>query len=80
VLNLADSGPSPDNTDAAAALAEFPALQLVDAPIRRRKAFASAAAHGLAIDELTPIDLKACHELSTLAKMVFQDDTDRLEA
>ena len=51
--------PSPDNTDAAAALAEFPALQLIDAPVRRRKAFASAA-HGLAIDELTPIDLKAC--------------------
>jgi chromosome partitioning protein len=66
VLNLADSGSSPDNTDAAAALADFPALELIDAPIRRRKAFASAAAHGLAVDELTPIDLKACSELSAL--------------
>jgi chromosome partitioning protein len=79
VLNLADSGPSPDNTDAAAALAEFPALQLIDAPVRRRKAFASAAAHGLAIDELTPIDLKACQELSNLAEIVFNDDSNRTE-
>ena len=33
-----DPGVSPDNADAAAAMTDFPALTLVDAPIRRRKA------------------------------------------
>jgi chromosome partitioning protein len=80
VLNLADPGSSPDNVDAVAALAEFPALELIDAPIRRRKAFASAAAHGLAVGEFPPIDLKACSELSALARLVFNDDIERVEA
>lgn len=74
VLNLADPGTSPDNADAASAMADFPALALLDAPVRRRKAFASAAAHGMAVDELSPVDLKAAQELATLVSMVFNDE------
>lgn len=80
VLNLADPGSSPDNADAVAAMADFPALTLVDAWIRRRKAFASAAAHGLLVDELTPIDPKAYQELIALASIVFNDEGERKAA
>ena len=75
--SLADPGASPDNTDAAAAVSDFPALKLLDAPIRRRKAFAAAAVRGLLVEELSPpIDGKAIQELSTLASMVFNGATD----
>ena len=70
VLNAADPGVSSDNTDAAAALADFPQLTLLDAPIRRRKAFANAVGLGLSIEELMPRDPKACDELAALASMV----------
>jgi len=66
VLNAADPGVSADNTEAAAALADFPQLALLDAPITRRKAFANATGQGLSVDELTPLDLKASAELSAL--------------
>ena len=46
VLNAADPGTSSDNTEAAAALSDFPQLTLLDAPIRRRKAFANALGFG----------------------------------
>ena len=71
VLNAADPGTSSDNTDAAAARADFPKLTLLDAPIRRRKAFANALGLGLSIEELTPRDPKACEELGALVTMVF---------
>jgi chromosome partitioning protein len=70
VLNAADPGASSDNTDAAAALAEFSQLALLDTPIRRRKAFANATGQGLSVDELTPIDPKASAELSALVNAV----------
>jgi chromosome partitioning protein len=66
VLNAADPGTSSDNADAAAALADFPQLTLVDTPIRRRKAFANATGQGLSVDELVPLDLKASAELAAL--------------
>jgi hypothetical protein len=75
----ADPGHSPDNEDASTALADFPALTLVDTTIRRRKAFASAAAHGLLVDEAQPIDAKAVSELSALASLVFNDDAGMVE-
>jgi chromosome partitioning protein len=56
VINLADPGTSADNTDAAAALADFTALEVLGTNLVRRKAFAAAAAHGMGIDELSPID------------------------
>ena len=76
VLNAADPGVSSDNTGAAAALADFPQLTLLDAPIRRRKAFANAIGLGLSVEELTPRDPKACEELAALALMVFNDAVD----
>lgn len=76
VLNAADPGTSSDNTEAAAALADFPRLTLLDAPIRRRKAFANAVGLGLSVDELAPRDPKACEELAALVSMVFNDVTN----
>ena len=75
VLNLADPGSSPDNADAAAAVGDFPALTLLAAIIRRRKAFAAAAVRGLLVEELAPpIDGKAIQELSALASLVFNGE------
>jgi chromosome partitioning protein len=74
VLNAADPGTSSDNTEAAAALADFPQLTLLDAPIRRRKAFANAVGLGLSVEELAPRDAKACEELAALVSMVFTDE------
>lgn len=76
VLNLADPGASADNTDATAALADYPTLTLLPAPLVRRKAFANAAARGLSVDELDTIDPKASQELFTLVRMVFDASTD----
>lgn len=74
VLNAADPGASSDNTEAAAALADFPQLNLLNVLIRRRKAFANAVGLGLSVDELTPRDPKACEELAALTLMVFSDE------
>jgi chromosome partitioning protein len=71
VLNAADPGISSDNADAATALADFPQLALLNAPIRRRKAFANATGLGISVDELTPRDPKACDEIATLVGCVF---------
>jgi len=54
LINLADPGTSADNTDAAAALADFSAFEVISGQLVRRKAFAAAAAHGMGIDELSP--------------------------
>jgi hypothetical protein len=40
--------------DAADAVADFAVLKLLDAPVRRRKAFAAAAVRGLLVEELSP--------------------------
>jgi chromosome partitioning protein len=71
VLNLADPGTNSDNTDALAALAQFPQLAPLDTLIRRRKAVANAMAHGLSVFELTPRDPKAAAEFATLYVQVF---------
>lgn len=70
VLNLADPGGA-DNTEAAAAVADFPQLVYLDAPIRRRKAIANAAGQGLSVLEATPRDAKACDELRALVKLLY---------
>ena len=71
VLNAADPGTSSDNADAATALADYPQLEMLDSPIRRRKAFANAVSAGLSVDELNPRDRKASHELAQLFRNVF---------
>ena len=74
VLNCADPGTaSADNADAAAALADHPQLAHLDAPIRRRKAFANAVGQGLSVEEYHPRDIKACDELATLMQRVFSN-------
>lgn len=72
VLNLADPGStSTDNTEAAAAIEEWPSFEYLDTPIVRRKAFANAAGQGMCVQEMTPRDTKACSELNTLIERVF---------
>jgi chromosome partitioning protein len=70
VLNIADPGVSPDNTDALAALAEAPQLVGLKATITRRKAFPNAAGFGLSVEETSPRDPKACEELAALVAEV----------
>lgn len=72
ILNCADPGEtSTDNAEAAAAVADVPQFEYLDAPIRRRKAFANAAGQGLSVLELKPADRKASEELNTLVKALF---------
>ncbi|MDO8775584.1 MAG: AAA family ATPase [Burkholderiaceae bacterium] len=65
VLNLADIQ-GQDNRDAAAAVVSFPALEYLDCPIKRRKAFANAAGEGLGVAEHEPGDHKARAEIEAL--------------
>lgn len=71
VLNGADSS-GQDNTDAVDALADFPQLMYLDAPIRRRKPIANAAGQGMAVMEMTPRDAKAIEEMHALVNGVFK--------
>lgn len=72
VLNCADPGSaSTDNRDAAAAVADYPQLTYLDAPLRRRKSFANAAGQGLSVLEVSPKDGKACEELNKLVSILF---------
>lgn len=70
VLNLADPAGT-DNEDAAAAVADYPALQYLDTPIRRRKSVANAAGYGMSVLEQTPRDEKAIAELNALLQSIF---------
>ena len=71
ILNQADPGANADTIDAGKALVEFPHLRLIESVVRRRKAIANAMAHGLAVEELTPRDAKACEEVAALVSHVF---------
>jgi chromosome partitioning protein len=72
VLNCADPGESSsDNAEAAEAVADFPQIELLATPLRRRKSYANAAGQGLSVLELKPADKKAVDELSTLISTLF---------
>jgi len=71
VLNCADPSGA-DNREAANAVADFPQLEYLDAPLHRRKAFANAAGQGLCVFELQPKDGRASAEMSYLKRSVFQ--------
>lgn len=72
ILNCADSAASStDNADAAAAVADVPQFTYLDAPIRRRKAFANAAGSGMSVLEYKPADDKARSELTALLNALF---------
>jgi chromosome partitioning protein len=70
VLNMADIAGS-DNEDAAASLEDYPALEYLNTPIRRRKSIANAAGNGMSVLELTPRDEKAIAELNALMAAIY---------
>lgn len=70
VLNMADTAGS-DNEDAAAALADYPAISYLATPIRRRKSIANAAGNGMSVLEQTPRDDKAIAELNALLAAIY---------
>lgn len=70
VLNNADPQ-GHDNEDAAAAVADYPNMQYVATPIRRRKAIANAAGQGMSILEYSPKDQKGIEEMLALVESVF---------
>lgn len=79
ILNCADPvNGGLDNREAAEALLDFPQLELLDAPLRRRKAFANASGQGRWVDDLPSRDAKASAELATLIAIVFNDHSDAL--
>lgn len=69
-INRADSVGS-DNADAAEVLQDTKELDFIDVPIGARKAFGKAAAQGLAVFELKPLDQKAIDEMAALYQVVF---------
>jgi chromosome partitioning protein len=60
-----------DNDEAAEILRENAALAFIDTPLGSRKAFANAAAQGLAVTELRSQDPKATDEMMVLAKYLL---------
>jgi chromosome partitioning protein len=70
ILSCADSTGT-DNRDAVEALAGFPALEYMDAPIMRRKSVANAIGQGLCVLEAVPKDKKAIQELKQLVSSIL---------
>ncbi len=70
VLNNADVSGS-DNAEAIEAIADYPELKYLDAPIRRRKSIATSAGKGLSVFEYTPKDTKACEEMQRLIDIIY---------
>ena len=71
VLSCADAA-GRDNQDAAEALDNFPQLDYLPTPIRRRKSVANAIGHGLSVLELQPKDSKAIAELNSFVDALMQ--------
>ena len=71
VLNGADST-GHDNEDAIEALADFPQLEYLATPIKRRKPIANAAGLGMSVLEQTPKDAKAIEEMNALVEAIFR--------
>lgn len=69
-LNAADAGGA-DNRDAAAAIADFPQIELLPFRLGRRKAFANASGAGLHVEEMPRRDLVACAEIDRLTSAIF---------
>jgi len=73
-LNRADHQ-GHDNDDAVEYFREYETLKYLDAPIGNRKAFANAAAQGLAVTESKPRDYKAIDEITRLFELVYDINT-----
>jgi len=75
VLNAADpTNANADNREAAEALADYPQLRHLDAPLRNRKAFANASGLGRSVMEAMPCDPKACLEIEALVSTLFSSE------
>jgi chromosome partitioning protein len=70
VLSMADPQGS-DNRDASDALSDYPGIQMLDAPVVRRKAFANASGLGLGVLEYEPADTKARAEILHLTALLY---------
>lgn len=71
ILNNADSTGS-DNAEAIEALSDYPQLQYLDVPIKRRKSIATSAGRGMSVLEFSPKDQKACDEIQSLVNMIYK--------
>ncbi len=71
-LNRADPRGT-DNDEAADELRKTGAVEFLDRPLGSRKAFSNAAAQGLAVNELKPLDPKASEEIMLLFEYVFDN-------
>ena len=69
-LNRADPRGA-DNDEACELLKESEAITFLDTPLGYRKAFSNAAAQGMAVTELKPVDPKAVAELMALFKRLI---------
>ena len=69
-LNRADPR-GQDNQAAADVLGETDELTFIDTPLGSRKAFSNAAARGLGVTELKPLDQKAHDEAMTLYRYLY---------
>lgn len=70
-INRADSA-GRDNQSAAEIIRETEELSFIDTPLGSRKAFSNAAARGLAVTELKPLDKKAEREMMNLYRYIFE--------
>ncbi|MBR8137209.1 AAA family ATPase [Burkholderia cenocepacia] len=69
-INKADAQGN-ENRDAKAAIADFPALQLLDVQIGNRKVYADACGQGRHVEEMPRRNPIACAEIDRLSNMIF---------
>lgn len=78
-INRADPQGS-DNDEAAAFIAQNPALTFIDTPIFYRKAYSNAAASGLSVVEQRPKNMKAIGEVTALYERIYSATVHTLNA
>lgn len=72
LLNNADTSGT-DNEEAIEALSEYPTIQYINAPIKRRKSVATSAGRGLSVFENTPKDGRAIEEMQAFINKIFNE-------
>jgi chromosome partitioning protein len=72
ILNNADTSGT-DNEEAIEALSEYPTIQYINAPIKRRKSVATSAGRGLSVFENTPKDGRAIEEMQAFINQIFNE-------
>lgn len=70
ILNKTDAKGS-DNNDAKEIILENGSFEYLDSPLGYRKAYANAAAQGLAVTEIKPRDLKAIDEVEKMLNLIL---------